>query len=159
MGKSFNNLKDLESYIISKVNESLKTDVAPVVKDELESSAIDMLSEYEPLVYPRRSSSNSLDSGGIADKQTMNAELVSSGILSVTPNAQRNREFNEYPGWGYNTDESLAQNLIEGYGNKQYPWNQPRDFIQDSRENLISNKNHVESLKDGLRKRGLDVID
>jgi hypothetical protein len=148
--KTFNNLKDLEKYLQAKINESLKSDVADAVCDELESSALEMLSEYEPLVYERRSSSNSLGSGGIADKNTMSSELISSGVLIVTPKAERNMDFSKYPGWGYDTNKSLAENLIEGYGNRQYPWNQPRDFIEDTRENLRKNKNHVEAMRDGL---------
>ena len=71
-----------------------------MVRDELESSAIEMLNEYDPIFYKRRSSTNSLGSGGIADKETMNAELVSDGVIAITPNAERNKDFNNFPGWG-----------------------------------------------------------
>lgn len=148
--KSFKSLSQLEQYIQSQADKVLVTHVGEVIKDELESSAIEMLNEYEPSVYDRRSSSNSLDSGGIADKNTMSSELISSGVLIVIPKAERNMDFSKYPGWGYDTNKSLAQNLIEGYGNRQYPWNQPRDFIEDTRENLRRNKNHVEAMRDGL---------
>lgn len=161
-GKSFNNLKELENYIMSKINESLKHDVAPIVKDEIESSVLEMLNEYDPIYYNRRSSSNSLGSGGLADKNTITSE-VSNGTLSVTPQADFNYDFAEnhgFPSIYGNVDynKSLVSNIIGGYGDKSHPWNRPRDFVEDTRKNLRRNKNHVESMKDGLRAKGIEVL-
>ena len=157
-GKTFKNLQEIEAYLQQKINAVLIDNVADTVRDELESSAIDMLNEYNPITYQRRSSTNSLGSGGIADKETMNTELVSDGVIAITPNAERNKDFSNFPGWGYDENKSLAENLVFGYGNRQYPWNQPRDFVDDARNSLKSGKAHVEAMKDGLRDLGLDVV-
>jgi len=151
MAKTFSNLKEIEAYLQQKINAVLIDNVADAVRDEIESSAIDMLNEYNPITYQRRSSSNSLGSGGIADKETMNTELVSDGVIAITPNAERNKDFSNFPGWGYDENKSLAENLVFGYGNRQYPWNQPRDFVDDARNSLKSGKAHVEAMRDGLK--------
>lgn len=157
-GKTFKNLQEIEQYLQQKINAVLIDNVADAVRDEIESSAIDMLNEYDPITYQRRSSSNSLGSGGIADKETMSAELISDGVITITPDAERNQEFNKYPGIGYDTSKSLAENLVFGYGNRQYPWNQPRDFVEDTRENLKNGKAHIDAMRDGLKELGLDVV-
>lgn len=157
--RNITNLKDLEKILQPIINEVLKETVSEVVKDELESSALEVIhGAGEPIKYPRRSSSNSLGSGGIADKNTMTSNLISDGTLSVSPDADRNREFNDYAGWGYDENNSLAFNLQMGYGNKQYWWNQPRPFVDEARENLKNNKAYLEAMKDGLRAKGLDVV-
>ena len=149
--KTFKNVSELNNYLQQKINVILIDTVSDVVRDELESSAIEMLNEYNPILYKRRSSTNSLGSGGIADKETMNTELVSDGVIVITPNAERNKDFNNFPGWGYDENKSLAENLVFGYGNRQYPWNQPRDFVDDARNSLKSGKAHVEAMRDGLK--------
>lgn len=148
--KSFKSISELNTYLQQKINTILIDKVSDVVRDELELSAIEMLNEYDPIIYQRRSSTNSLGSGGIADKETMSAELISDGVLTITPNAERNKEFSQYPGFGYDANKSLVENLVFGYGNRQYPWNQPRDFVGDARENLKSSKIHVEAMRDSL---------
>lgn len=161
--KTFKNLKEVENYIIQQANKVLETHVAPTVKDEIESSVIEMQDKYDPTYYIRRSSSNSLNSGGLADKNTMHHNLISSGVLEVTPQADFNYDFAEnhgFPSIYGNVDynKSLVSNIIGGYGDKSHPWNRPRDFVEDTRENLRRNKNHVESMKDGLRAKGIEVL-
>jgi hypothetical protein len=156
---TISSLSVLEAYLTEKINQALLNDVADAVRDELESSAIDVvLGAGEPVIYQRRSSSNSLGSGGIADKNTMDAELVANGVVSVTPNADRNREFSNYPGLGYDEDKSLVANIVEGYGDRDCWWNQPRDFVEEARENLRSTNAHISAMRDALIKAGLKVV-
>lgn len=155
LGKSFANLKDLEKYLQKKINETLLYEVSDAVKDELQSSVSDVVySAGTPKQYERRN----LRDGSLGDKSTMNSSLINDGILEVSPDADRNVEFSEYPGWGYDSDKSLAENVAFGYGNHQYWWNQERNFVEDAKENMKRNKAHVDSMKDGLRARGLEVL-
>lgn len=161
--RNITNLKDLEKILQPILNEVLKKNVSEVIKDELESSVLEMQNEYDPIYYDRRSSSNSLGSNGLADKNSMTSELVSSGTLSVTPEADFNYDFAENHGFpsiygNVNYNKSLVSNIVSGYGDKSHPWNRPRDFVEDARENLRRNKNHVESMKDGLRAKGIEVL-
>jgi len=149
--KSFTSFNDLIKYLQPIVNEVLLDDVKDVVRDEIESSAIEViLNAGEPIWYNRRSSTNSLGSGGIADKAEMEATLIENGVVSIEDTALPSRP--------WNNGRTLAENLEYGYNDMTHWWDQPRPFIQQSRENLEQNKNHVRSLKNGLIKRGLTVV-
>ncbi len=160
--KNFTTWSQLELYLTEKINDSLKHEVSEQVKDEIESSISDIVySAGSPSIYERRGGNiaggmgNALGTGSIADKSTMTSELISSGQIKVTPEAERNMDY-KFAGIGYDTSKSLAENIINGYGNEWYSL--PRDFISDTKENIISSKSHVSSLKEALRKRGLTVV-
>jgi hypothetical protein len=152
--KNFSNLKDLEKYIQTQIDKVLVAQVSEVIKDELESSISDeVYAKHEPSQYIRRGIPNNI--GGLADKSTMHHNLISSGVLEVTPDADFNHVFamNYARPKGYgdiDLNKSLAENIEFGYGSKTHDWDKPRPFVEKTRENLRSNKNHIESLKDGL---------
>lgn len=149
--KTFKSYKDLEGFLKQKIKIVLENDVAEVIKDEIQSSISDeVYSVYEPKNYERRGYTD----GGLGDKNTMTVELVGDDTIKVTPDAERNTSY-EFAGVGYDTSKSLAENIIEGYGNRAHVWNQPRDFIEETKNNLKRNKHHVEVLKDGLEKYGI----
>lgn len=144
-------MSSLIAYLQPIINEVLLDEVSDTVRDEIESSAIEViLNAGEPIWYNRRSSTNSLGSGGIADKTEMDTILISNGVIEVVDNASSSRP--------WNNGRTLAENLEYGYNDMNNWWDQPRPFIQQSRENLEQNKNHVRSMRDGLRKRGLTVV-
>jgi hypothetical protein len=156
MAKSFTNWSQIEVYLQEKLNDCLQKEVAETVKDELQSSISEVVyGAGTPTKYIRRGFG---ENGGIADKSSMTTELVSNGTITITPDAERNKGFSNYPGSGYDSDKSLAFNLEMGYGDKQQWFNQPRSFVQETKDNLKQNKVHVESLRDALIKRGLDVL-
>lgn len=155
MAKSFTNWSQIEVYLQEKLNDCLQKEVAETVKDELQSSISEVVyGAGTPTKYIRRGFG---ENGGIADKSSMTTELVSSGVIKITPEAERNMNY-KFAGIGYDEKKSLAENLVEGYGNRQFWWNQSRDFVEEARENLKSGKAHIEALKDGLRKQGLEVL-
>jgi len=149
---AFTSLNSLIAYLQPILNEVLVEDVSPVICDEIESSAIEVvLGAGQPIYYNRRSSSNSLNSGGIADKAEMETTLIENGVIEVIDNAS--------PSSPWNNGRSLAENLEYGYNGMDTWYNQPRPFIKQSKENLQESKNHVHALADGLRKRGFTVIE
>jgi hypothetical protein len=157
LGKSFKSISELNAYLQQKINETLLTDVSEVVKDELESSVSDeVYGAGEPKQYIRRD----LKNGSLGDKNTMNSELISSGLLEVSPDADFNHPFaSTHGGYGaVDLDKSLTENIEYGYGSKTHWYDIPRPFIQESRDNLKQSQAHVECMKDGLRARGLDVV-
>lgn len=150
MAKAFSSWKQIEQYLKETIDDCLKNEVAETVKDELQTGMSEVVySAGEPKKYPRRYYSD----GGLGDRETMKHELVASGELVVIPDAERNVEYNSYPGYGYDTSHSLAWNIVKGYGDKNKWYNQPRDFIQQTIENMQKTKSHVDCMKDALKKR------
>ena len=122
-----------------------------MVKDEIESSISDtVFSAGEPVWYQRRSQYNGLNSGGLADKAEMDATLISDGVIEIIDNAKPSRP--------WNNGRTLSENIEFGYNQKKNWWDQPRPFIAESKENLKNSKAHADSMRDGLIRRGLDVI-
>lgn len=140
---------------MSKVNESLKTDVAPVVKDEIQTAVSEKIYQSgTPEWYVRRGGNqyggigNSLGTGSLGDPNEMH-HTVNSGVLEVTDDADSKMPW----------DRDLTEAIIHGYGDKSQWYNEERDFLETARENIKESKSHVYSLADGLRKLGLTVIE
>jgi len=148
LAKTVSSWSQLQKVIQEKIDSSLKNEVAEHAKDEIQSSLSEVVySSYEPKVYERRGYSG----GGLGDQDTMNSKLVKSGELEVVPNALPKT------GGGLDNDYSLAYNIVHGYGSKNQPWNKPRDFVENARENLRNDGSLREVMVDALRKRGLDA--
>ena len=156
LGKSFKSISELNAYLQKQIDAVLVTQVSEVVKDELESSVSDIVYTETPAQYIRRN----LKDGSLGDKNTMNSELISSGLLEVSPDADFNHQFaSTHGGYGaVDLDKSLAFNIEYGYGSKSHWYDIPRPFVKESIENLKQSKAHIESMKDGLRKQGIDVV-
>lgn len=153
---TFRSLKTLNAYIKKQINDSLKEEVLEAVKDvELDHISDDVLGAYNPIEYARR------DTRGIDDPANIIAAPPRDGILEVENVTQFN------PGYGSdNTGYGLVGLIEYGNGwngyNYEYPhpggrkpFNKPRPFIQNTKEDLKNNKQHVIALKDGLNKRGI----
>lgn len=153
MGKSFNSLEEMMSFIQTQVNESLTDNVARQVKDEINMSVSENIYEkYSPEFYERRGLG--YGSGGLADQSQMSSELISNGVLEVQNNAQPSvtSEYN-----GLNNDKTLMENIEYGYGSKDKEWNKPRQVIGKAKQEMESTKSHVQALVNGLIERGIMV--
>jgi hypothetical protein len=148
--RSFSNWSQIETYLQSIVNEVLLDEVSDAVRDEIESSISEEVFIQDPVWYQRRSEGNGLNSGGLADKAEMEAILISNGVVSIEDKA--------LPSKTWNNGKTLAENIEYGYNNMDHWWDQPRPFIANAKENLKQTKAHVDSMRDGLIKRGLDVV-
>ena len=85
-------------------------------------------------------------------EENMNAVLVKDGVIAVS---------NDTPFKGENdSGKSLTEVVVTGQGytyDYPYTYNQPRDFIEATREDLIKTQAHVKALTDGLRKSGIKI--
>lgn len=142
-------LKDIQL----KINESLKNEVGQAVKETM-SSEIDntVYSVYKPLEYERRHMN-----GGLSDMDNMEVELVKNGTITVTNNTPVNEDYSLHY-----SDNSLTEMIITGTeydytGDGTGAYLEPRDFIEETKKDLVKTNYHVEALKNGLKKRGLIV--
>jgi len=145
--KEVNNIPSLQQQLLKihtkiqkQVNDSLQKEVSSHVKE-----------------YTRRN----FQSGSLGDIEQMKSNLINDGVLEIKDNAYFNHDFASIHG-GYgdiDLSKSLSFNIEYGYGNKEYPWNEPRDFMNETKKDIKSSNSHVEVLKGALRKRlGNDVI-
>lgn len=150
----FKDLKDLEKYLQSKINDSLNNEVADMVKDEIVTSVNDVVySAGIPKRYERRGIfPNSL---GLGDEMQMH-HTVKDGVLEVTDDASINLD-PRYHESDIDMSKSLAENIEYGYGSKKLWYNEPRPFMKDAENNIKSKKSHIKTMKEGLKKRGLNV--
>ena len=152
-------LARIHTKIQKQVNDSLKKEVATHVKEKISNHVqSDVYNAYpNPVVYTRRN----LQNGSLGDTEQMKSNLINDGVLEVKDNADFNHDFaSEHGGYGdIDLSKSLAYNIEYGYGSMSQPWNEPRDFINETKKDIKSNNSHVEVLKGALRKRlGNDFV-
>lgn len=153
--KTFKSISELNAYLQEKINETLQSKhFTDTIKNEITTAVSeDIYNSGTPLSYDRRAGNeyggmkNPIGTGSIADPETMDSNLISNGVLEISPNATRNEEY-KWVGWGYDISKSLAENLIKGYGDKWY--SVPRNFLETARESMRVSKSHVNSMRDGL---------
>ena len=145
---TFRNLNEVAKYLQPKINEALKKEVADrvatVQQRNIQATVYDA---YNPKEYLRRS-----ENGGLLDADNIKAELIEDGVLSVknvTPPNPRYRH------------DKLEGNFIDyavEYG-KDYDFYSPgaRPFVKDTIEDLRANKQHVEAMRRGLKRQGVNL--
>lgn len=158
MSKTFSNLKQLEQYIIQQVNSSLKQEMSEMVKEKISDHVkSDVYDVYpNPVMYERRDFVN----GSLGDETRMDSHLIQNGVLEVVDNADFNHPF-AYNHGGYgdiNTSKSLSYNIEMGYGSMEEDWNEPRPFVENTREEIRSKRLHTQIMKSALKARGLNVV-
>jgi len=164
----FNTLKQLEDHINKLMRDALNVEVAKVVKDtEQEKVITEVYDKYkpsspdgEPWIYKRRGSS-----GGLADQRNMKHKVVSLGTANGLELSVENKTNGK-------DDKVQISDLIEygdGYNGLEYDWKDNRDdtadqylqarpFQQKTVQELEQTNEHVEAMRKGLRRQGLDVI-
>jgi hypothetical protein len=156
----FDNLNDLLKHIEKNVKESLEDDVAKevkrVMKDHIETDVYDV---YEPTSYKR--------TGKL--KEDIDHSLIEDGY---TLSVRNTREENQY-----GKHKNIAEIIETGIGYEKYKVSQgkimkvsikpsrksgwkdwkPRPFTENTRLDLIRNKQHEDAMRKGLKKRGMEV--
>lgn len=137
-------LKELE-----KVRDNvMKNEVAKKTKEVVQKNVKEIVYEAgDPLFYTRRNLAN----GSLGDINEMEHEYKD-GVLEVTNEASYNTR---YIGGGID-ENSLAYNIEYGYGSKDEWWNEPRPFIEESREDL-RNGEFKDAMIKGLKKEGINA--
>jgi hypothetical protein len=142
----FSNLNDLAKEIQRRANIALKTDVAPVVTQEMSEVIKDVeYPKYTPTEYVRLG-----DDGGLSDVRLMQVEVLNDNTISITNERM-------------DGSRDVAQIFASGVG---YEWRNseiyqmqpfPRDFYADTVLSLLRNRLHIQGMKKGLERQGLKV--
>lgn len=161
----FNNIKELEKYMNKQMSEVMNNEMAQMVKKkESESVEKNVYQAYqpsspdgEPWKYERRRTN-----GGLADIRNMTHEVINSGngveltVENKTKGKDQNFEIDdlvEY-GDGYNGKEYEFKKNRDGTA-QQYL--RPRPFTQRTKEDILMTNKHVDTMRKGLKSRGIDV--
>jgi hypothetical protein len=164
----FTTIKQLETHINKLMRDAMNDEVAKVVKNkEQEMVVTEVYDKYspsspdgEPWVYERRGSK-----GGLADQKNMKHKVVSlgnvGGLELSIENKTKGKDENIYlsdlveGGDGYNGLEYNFKSNRDGTADQYL---RPRPYQQKTVEALEQSGEHVEALKKGLIRQGLDVL-
>lgn len=138
---TFKNLDSLFKHIEKQVQDTMENEVADAVKDNMaEAVQTSVYDAYNPMYYKRR-----MQNGGLIDKDNMEVTEIPNGIVV--------RDVAPLDNGRIRSDFSLDEIIVNGLGNQPFE----RDFYAETKEKLSENNNHVEALKQGLKKRGFKV--
>lgn len=162
----FKSLTELNKHLQKQLKDALNNEVAEVIKSEEQRKVkTEVYDKYnvvkgeqkEPYVYQRRGSS-----GGLSDKKNMKSRTknVRNGAELSIENKTKGKDENIYisdlveGGDGYN---GLDYNFKSNRDGTAEQYLQARPFQQKTVESLEQSGEHVEALKNGLQRLGLDV--
>lgn len=136
---TFKNLNSLCRHIEKQIQDTMVNEVADTVKDNMtEAVHTSVYDAYSPQYYNRR-----MNNGGLSDTHNMEVTEIQNGI-SVHNAAPLDNGRNDY---------SLDDIIVYGLGNQPFE----RDFYAETADKLQENQEHTEALKQGLKKRGIEV--
>lgn len=136
---TFKNLNSLCRHIEKQIQDTMVNEVADTVKDNMtEAVHTSVYDAYSPQYYKRR-----MNNGGLSDTHNMEVTEIQNGI-SVHNAAPLDNGRNDY---------SLDDIIVYGLGNQPFE----RDFYAETADKLQENQEHTEALKQGLKKRGIEV--
>lgn len=136
---TFKNLNSLCRHIEKQIQDTMVNEVADTVKDNMtEAVHTSVYDAYSPQYYNRR-----MNNGGLSDTQNMEVTEIQNGISvhNATPLDNGRNDYN------------LDEIIVYGLGNQPFE----RDFYAETTERLQENQEHTEALKQGLKKRGIEV--
>lgn len=163
---TFKTMKEVEDYIKKQMAETMKQEVAYVVKKtESEKVYSEVYDAYkpkngEPWRYRRRKKNGGLaDTRNMKHKVTTNDNDVELSVENTTKSAHA-----KY-GW-FRIDDLVEYG--DGHNGKQYIYKTNRDgtawqylrarpYTAKTIEELKNNKAHIEAFKRGMKKRGIDI--
>lgn len=126
-------------HIEKQIQDTMVNEVADTVKDNMtEAVHTSVYDAYSPQYYNRR-----MNNGGLSDTHNMEVTEIKNGI-SVHNAAPLDNGRNDY---------NLDEIIVYGLGNQPFE----RDFYAKTVERLQENQEHTEALKQGLKKRGIEV--
>lgn len=134
-------LRDLEKKLEDKILSAMLKEVGEAVTKEGINQVEETVYSYEPKVYERKKKD-----GGLSDERNWDREAIHNGVKVWNTRTENGRNIPEIieTGEGYE---------YTGYG---YEYEEPRPFIENTRESLRRDKAHVEALKEGLKRQGIE---
>ena len=155
MAKVCNNLQELRSEIMKRVNIRLKEYVGEKVNEVmLEYIETDVYNAYEPKTYLRRG-----NNGGLSDPDNIVVQREYDGAISIE-NVTVGREFyfqDREPIRSNNADRPLTPIIETGKGYDYWSKAFPRPFVNNTVDEIVQEKIIENTLKEGLKKQGLEV--
>lgn len=157
---NFKNTTELFKHVQNIIDKALNDKVSEEVKQvEADTIKEHVYSVYdEPQVYKRRKNKD-----GLSDKDNMISELIDVGTLEVRNEtmAYPDITIGENPAKSINENEYLTPIIVNG-GPYDFPdytlaYNKPRDFIKATKDNLETNKQHIDVLIKELKKNGIKL--
>lgn len=145
---NFKDFKSLESYLKKKIDNALENEVAETIKSTQQEVIQDVVYEaYTPKFYERRGR----DGGGLGDIENMHS-TVKDGVLTVTNLTEPN------PDYEHNLLKSQYIDTAVEYG-QRYDYFNPgaRPFNETTIERLQNNKKHIEAIRRGLKRQGINT--
>lgn len=161
MVPTFNSLNELFAHIKQQLADTMNDEVAHVVKFEEQRQIERVVYDAypEPYVYERRM----YNDGGLQDIEMMVSEIqkTSDGVILSVVNMAK----------GQDQEDLYIAPLVEyghnsGHGSYQYTYNrshdswrylQSRPFTEATVEALSRSGKHVQALKEGMKKRGINI--
>ena len=152
----------LMNAVKKRVEQTLKNEVFEEVRDVYQKHIDeDVYDVHSPTVYQRRD----IGGGLIADENIIGD--VNDFVLAVKDIAPLNTSISNSGKQKSYSDTYLANIIENGLANTGHaknlfnrdmssePWANPRPFTQNTINDLKTNKQHIEALKEGLKKRGI----
>lgn len=167
MAKVCKNIKELEKELMDCINIALDTNVADMVRDVMtDHIARDVYDKYNPKAYQRRKNQSGNDIGspfddtnntGLLDPNNIISTIDGNGNLAVQNVTLGSRYYyeNGEKKISQNAGEPIAEVIETGEGYDIGHFSRP--FMQNTHDEIKEHNYHVEALKDGLRKLGLEV--
>jgi hypothetical protein len=162
----FKSLTELNKYLQKQIKDALNNEVSEVVKSEEQKKVkTEVYDKYnvvkgeqkEPYVYQRRGSS-----GGLSDKKNMKNRVknIKDGAELSVENRTKGQDENIYIAdlvEGGDGSFGLDYDYKSNRDGTQGQYLQARPFQQRTVEALEQSGEHVEAMKKGLIRNGLDV--
>jgi hypothetical protein len=147
MAKSFNSMKDLEKYINQQIKDSLEKDVSEKVIDIAKRHVeTDVYNVYKnPKEYER--------TGKL--KESFESTSIENGIEIENTRRDGNREIAEIIEHGH--DDSKQGYEYPAYYPQGENFIQARPFIQNTKDEIVRDKVHVDELKKSMKSKGIDI--
>lgn len=137
---TFKNINALFKHIEEQVQDTMTNEVADAVTENMaEAIQTSVYDAYSPQYYNRR-----MQNGGLIDRNNMEVTEIQNGISvhNATPLDNGRND--------YSLDDIIVNRGVLGYPHG-------RDFYAETAERLQENQEHTEALKQGLKKRGIEV--
>ena len=151
----FDSIESLCKYAQENIDDVLDKDVSQVVTAQEQAEIQEKVYNVypHPKIYERRK-----ENGGLIDENNM-YHTVQDGELTVTNDTPINEKYKVY-----DHGLTLNQMILEGrdydypFGpHSPYPYEQPRDYVQATEDELENNNMCTETLKIGLNNKGIQT--
>ena len=151
--KSFADLKkQIESDIAQKINDTLENEVAEAAKAVIQTNIQETVYDAGyPSWYQRR-----YYKGGLIDGDNLAAN-VRDGELTIS-NTTKAR----YPSWErklHANGTTLSDLIIDGYGDQDQWYNQPRPYMENAEDDLEDNEKIQAAIDAGLARQGIRRVE